>query len=82
MLKRMDRAALKQLLEDAAASVAQGEQHLASQRALIADLESRRRTRGDAAAARTLLRTMEASQTLRVVRLEGLRRELEGGMRG
>ena len=66
----------KDLLDEAVASVKQGELHLARQRATVAELEAQPKKRLEAAAAKAVLRSMEESQALRVARVERLRAEL------
>ena len=69
----MPDASAKDLLDDALATVKQGDLHLARQRAVVADLEAQPSQSLAAAAAKALLRSMEESHALRVARVERLR---------
>ena len=72
----MSDATAKDLLDEALATVKQGEQHLVHQRAVVAYLKLSPSKRFEAAAAKALLRSMEESQALRVARVERLRAQL------
>ncbi|MBV8191488.1 MAG: hypothetical protein JO339_29905 [Alphaproteobacteria bacterium] len=65
---------MMRLLDEALASVAQGEQDLTHQRVLIAGFGITRRTIGKLSA-NGLLRSMEESQALRVAYVERLKRD-------
>ena len=69
----MPDASAKDLLDDALATVKQGDLHLARQCAVVADLEAQPSKRLEAAAAKALLRSMEESHALRIARVERLR---------
>ena len=73
LLCDMDRKLLLRHLADAERHVAAGEDQLARQRDLIAELEGSRR---DASSAKEILSTLEATQALHLVDRERIRQEL------
>ena len=73
MLLGMDRRLLLRHLAEAERDVAQGEDQLARQRDLIAELEGSDR---DTSSAKEVLSTLEATQALHLVDRERIRQEL------
>jgi hypothetical protein len=79
IVQAMDHALIREHLAFAEELVAAANEHLAKQRAIVAELERRRL---DASLARTLLRVFEDGYALHVLHCERLRAELDADRAG